>query len=125
MAIFKVLVIDDETNYPTAFKLLLESKGGYAVSLASNGLKGLEMARTEKPDMIFLDVMMPGLDGIAVLKSLKSDTELKDIPVVMLSAVETEKAKEETRDLNVEAYLNKPLEMQVLLDKIDEIKNRR
>ena len=124
MATFTVLMIDDEVNYPTAFKLLLETKGDNAVYLASNGQEGLEMARDKKPDLIFLDVMMPGIDGIEVLKSIRADKELKNIPVIMLTAVQTEKARAETLRLNVEGYLNKPLEMEVLLGKIDEIKNR-
>jgi len=124
MATFKILVIDDEVNYPTAFKLLVETKGDNAVYVASSGPEGLKMAKEKKPDLIFLDVMMPGMDGIEVLKRLKSDRELKNIPVIMLTAVETEKAKIETMDLDVECYLNKPLEMEVLLDRIDEIKSR-
>jgi two-component system, OmpR family, alkaline phosphatase synthesis response regulator PhoP len=124
MATFKVLMIDDETNYPTAFKFLLESKGGYSVTLATSGQMGLDMAKQIKPDMIFLDVMMPGFDGIETLKRLKADKELRNIPVVMLTAVITEKARAETHNLKVEGYLNKPLEMDLLLAKIEEIKNR-
>jgi CheY-like chemotaxis protein len=124
MADFKVLMIDDETNYPTAFKFLLESKGGYSVSLATSGQMGLDMAKRIMPDLIFLDVMMPGFDGIETLKRLKADSLLKDIPVVMLTAVVTEKAKAETHNLKVEGYLNKPLEMDLLLAKIEEIKSR-
>jgi len=124
VATFKVLVIDDEVNYPTAFKFLLESKGDNAVYLASSGQEGLEMAKDKRPNLIFLDVMMPGLDGIEVLKRLKGDKELKNIPVIMLTAVGTEKARAETLNLNVEGYLNKPLEMEVLLSKIEEIKNK-
>jgi two-component system, OmpR family, alkaline phosphatase synthesis response regulator PhoP len=124
MADFKVLMIDDETNYPTAFKFLLESKGGYSVTLATSGQMGLDTAKTLKPDLIFLDVMMPGFDGIETLKRLKADKELKNIPVVMLTAVITEKAKLETHNLKVDGYLNKPLEMDILMAKIEEIKSR-
>ena len=124
MATFKVLMIDDEPNYPTAFKFLLESKGGYSVSLATSGQMGLDMAKQIKPDLIFLDVMMPGFDGIETLKRMKADNELKNIPVVMLTAVITEKAKLETHNLKVDGYLNKPLEMDILMAKIEEIKKR-
>jgi DNA-binding response OmpR family regulator len=124
MADFKVLMIDDETNYPTAFKFLLESKGGYSVTLATSGQMGLDTAKKLKPDLIFLDVMMPGFDGIETLKRLKADNELKNIPVVMLTAVITEKAKLETHNLKVDGYLNKPLEMDILMAKIEEIKSR-
>ncbi len=117
-------MIDDEVNYPMAFKFLMESKGGYEVYLATTGEEGLEMAKEKKPDMIFLDVMMPGFDGIETLKRLKADSGLKNIPVVMLTAVVTEKAKAESHNLQVEGYLSKPLEMDVLLAKIEEIKSR-
>jgi DNA-binding response OmpR family regulator len=102
----------------------LESKGGYDVYLATSGQEGLEKAKEKKPDLIFLDVMMPGFDGIETLKRLKADNELKNIPVVMLTAVVTEKAKAEAHNLKVEGYLNKPLEMDILLAKIEEIKSR-
>jgi two-component system alkaline phosphatase synthesis response regulator PhoP len=124
MATFKVLMIDDEQNYPTAFKFLLESKGDNAVYLASRGEDGLKLAKDKKPDLIFLDVMMPGIDGIETLKRLKGDNELKNIPVIMLTGVETEKIRAEASNLKVEGYLNKPLEMEILLGKIDEIKNK-
>jgi CheY-like chemotaxis protein len=124
MAAFKILMVDDETNYPMAFKFLLESKGGYEVYLATSGQEGLEKAKEKKPDLIFLDVMMPGFDGIETLKRLKADKDLQNIPVVMLTAVVTEKAKAEAHNLKVEGYLNKPLEMDILLAKIEEIKNR-
>lgn len=125
MEVFKLLMIDDEPNYPTAFKYYLESKGNFKVNIAVSGEEGIESAKKEKPDLIFLDVMMPGIDGIATLKILKSVEELKDIPVVMLTAVETERAMSEAKKYEVAAYMKKPLDIDLMVAKIEEIKNKK
>lgn len=118
---FKVLMIDDEPHYPEAFKFLLEAKGNFQVFLAAAGKDGIDSAKKNRPDLIFLDIMMPGDDGIEVLKKIRADEELKKIPVVMMTAVGTEKARKECSDLNVEGYLNKPLEMEDIIQKVEEV----
>lgn len=125
MSEYKILMIDDEQSYPSAFKFLMESKGDYKILLAENGNKGYEVAKEKMPDLIFLDIMMPGEnDGIATLKRLKSDEKLKSIPVVMMTAVETQAAFKETADMHVEGYLNKPLEMDLVVNKVEEIRKK-
>jgi len=124
MSEYKILMIDDEPSYTSAFKFLMETQGDYKIFLAENGKQGFDMAREKRPDLIFLDIMMPGDDGITTLKRLKSDGELKNIPVVMMTAVETQAAFKETTDLNVEGYLNKPLEMDVVVKKVEDIRNK-
>src|SRR3972149_5487479 len=82
----KILIVDDAPDLVEAVTMILESKK-YNVAAAYGGLEGLEKARTEKPDLIVLDVMMPDKDGYAVCKEMKADPELSKIPILLLTAV--------------------------------------
>ncbi len=86
MASEKILLIDDEDDIRTVAQMSLQAVGGFRVLLASGGEEGLEISASENPDLILLDVMMPGLDGPETLKRLKSDPNSKDIPIVFLTA---------------------------------------
>ncbi len=81
----KVLVVDDEPDVLLLCRVNLEFEG-YEVVEATDGEQAIEQARTEAPDVVLLDVMMPKVDGWQVLTALKDDETLKDIPVVMLTA---------------------------------------
>jgi DNA-binding response OmpR family regulator len=83
----KVLLVDDDVEFCEAVELLLQSKA-YQVVLAHDGKAGLEKARAEKPDLVILDVMMPEMNGYDVCVVLKADPELKNIPVILLTAVD-------------------------------------
>jgi PAS domain S-box-containing protein len=101
-----LLVIDDDP----AVRALMErtlSKEGYRVHVAENGARGLELAKALKPSVITLDVMMAGMDGWAVLSSLKADPELMDIPVVMMTIVDDQKLG---FTLGASEYLTKPID---------------
>ena len=102
----RVLVIDDD---PSARDLISRSlaKEGFAVELAADGKIGLEMARTLKPQVITLDVMMPGMDGWAVLTALKADPVTADIPVIMLTIVDD---KQIGFALGAADYFTKPID---------------
>ena len=82
----KVLVIDDNVQLQIAFKKIL-SVAGYAVQLASDGEQGLRMALDKTPDIIVLDMLLPKLGGVEVLRSLKQDPVTKEIPVIALSGL--------------------------------------
>ncbi|PYI88408.1 MAG: hypothetical protein DME26_03695 [Verrucomicrobia bacterium] len=101
----RVLVVDDD---PTVRDLLQRflTKEGFRVETAANGQQGLERARKLKPDAITLDVMMPGMDGWAVLTALKADRTLADIPVIMLTIVDD---KNMGYALGASDYLTKPV----------------
>ncbi len=86
MAKKRVLVVDDELDMRTFVTTLLETSG-YKPLSAEDGTKGLEMARKDKPALIILDIMMPKESGITMYRALKTDPDLKDIPVIMLSAL--------------------------------------
>jgi len=81
----KILVIDDDEKARRLIQVILASKG-YAVIMAESGLEGIELAIRERPHVIILDVMMPGMDGFEVCERLKGDGRTKETPVIMLTA---------------------------------------
>jgi PAS domain S-box-containing protein len=116
-----VLVIDDD---PVVADLLRRTlvKDGYRVEYAENGEKGLQLARQLRPDAITLDVMMPGMDGWQVMTHLKSDPELSDIPVVLLSIVNDRKTG---FALGATEYLTKPFDRERLTAVLARISKAR
>ena len=117
-------MVDDETNYPTAFKFLTELKGDYEVLVAASGKEAFEIAHSSRPDLITLDVMLAGEDGVDVLKKIREEDALKDIPVIMMSGVEAEASRQAAEALGIEAFLTKPVEMDDLLHRINLVKAR-
>lgn len=125
----KVLVVDDELDMRTFITTLLETEN-YRPLSAGNGKKGFEIARREKPSLIILDVMMPEESGIGMYRDLKNDPELKDIPVIMLSALakktflHSQKVMDEYKGEKIPepaAYIEKPPEPEELLQAIQSI----
>lgn len=82
----RILIVDDTLSFraPVASALRME---GYQVSCASNGVEALEMAARTKPDLVLLDVAMPQMDGVSCLEKLRENSQLKDVPVIMLTAM--------------------------------------
>ena len=80
----KVLLVDDDVEFCEATKLLLESKG-YEVLLAYDGKQGLEQVRAGRPDLVILDVMMPGMSGLEVCRRMRNDPNLADLPVIYVT----------------------------------------
>ncbi|MCU0580318.1 MAG: response regulator [Desulfobacterota bacterium] len=108
----KVLVVDDEPDFATIVQKNLE-KEGFTVDVAYNGVEGLEKVRSNPPDAIVLDVMMPEKDGYAVCKELKGDEKTRDIPIVLLTAVashvtSTRYTHREGMETEADDYISKP-----------------
>ncbi len=101
-----VLIVDDQPFFITMQKNLLQRQG-YRVLSASNGAEGLTLAKQHKPDLVILDVEMPGMDGFTVCKKLKQDENLKNITVVMLTATEDPKLNERAFQAGAEITLLK------------------
>ncbi len=124
----KVLLVDDDVDFCEATKLLLDSKG-YEVLLAHDGKEGLDKARAVKPDLVILDVMMPEMNGYDVCVVLKADPELKNTPVLLLTAVDQNLFKTtytQAMGLMTEAddYIAKPVEPQDLVTRVEVWLNR-
>lgn len=82
----KVLLVDDEDDIRKIAHLSLTAVGKFQAVLAANATDGIALARTEKPDLILMDMMMPGMDGLSALAQLKADAELSSIPVIFMTA---------------------------------------
>jgi PAS domain S-box-containing protein len=106
-----ILIIDDDPNARDLLSRTLTSEG-YAVATAGDGEEGLALARSKRPSVITLDVQMPGMDGWSVLKTLKADPNLRDIPVIMVSIVGDQKTG---YALGAVESLSKPVDREVLI----------
>ncbi|MBM4445900.1 MAG: response regulator [Chloroflexi bacterium] len=121
----KILLVDDDKDFVEATKLVLESKP-YEVVVACNGDEGLAKARQEKPDLIILDIIMPVKDGFSAAEQLKKDSELKKIPVIMLTSFsekggETSLSVSQGFTLDTEDYVDKPVSPQELLQRVERL----
>ncbi len=117
----KILIIDDEEDFAYFVKKNLEAISNYEIIVANRGKKGIQIARKEKPDLILLDIMMPGIDGFEVLKRLKANEKTQDISVIMLTAKDEDESKIKASGLYCEDYLVKPVEKLVLRAKIQKV----
>ncbi len=113
----KVLVIDDEKYIVELLKFNLEVDN-YEVSYSYDGFDGFIKAKENKPDLILLDWMLPNISGIEVLKKIRSDKDLKDVPVIMLTAKNMENDKVEGLDIGADDYITKPFAIEELLARI-------
>lgn len=110
-----VLTIEDQADIRRLIRMTLEFKG-YRVLEAGDGAEGLALARRERPDLILLDVMMPGVDGLSVSRSLAADAVLGRTPVIMLSALGTAEDHQAGLATGARAYLVKPFSPWQLLE---------
>ncbi len=108
-----ILIIDDEVGIRNLLKFRLVSFG-FDVLTAEDGYTGIEMAKSKKPDLIILDIMMPYLNGIEVCKKLKSDYETRDIPIVFLSVLAQKEDIEMGKEAGGEFFLTKPYDPEKL-----------
>ncbi len=119
----RILLVDDNPDFVEATKLVLEKKGGYEVIVAYDGVEGLEKAKSERPDCIVLDVMMPEKDGYKMCAELKADNEYKMIPIILLTAVashisDTEYTPRMGMETEADDYLDKPVEPDEILKSV-------
>jgi len=115
----KILLADDERNLRMLVHTTLED-AEYQILEAANGTEALEMAKKEKPDLLVLDWMMPGLSGIEVAKLLREDPETANIPIIMLTAKGQERDREKGQSIGAYAYLLKPFSPLQLLEKVKD-----
>jgi len=102
----KILFVEDESALQKTFGDILKQEG-YEMISALDGEAGLSLAKTEKPDLILLDLVLPKMHGFEVLKSLKEDTETKDIPIIVLTNLESTGDVEKALELGATTYLVK------------------
>jgi len=126
MADKRVLIVDDDPDLVEAVSMLLE-RAGIVPLAAYGGFEGLEKARTESPDLIILDVMMPDKDGFKVAKELAADEKTRKIPLVMLSAVvdhigsTSYSPHASARDLEADDWFDKPVDPRELVERVKQL----
>ncbi len=116
----RILVVDDEEDLVVIISKALRYKG-YEVITANDGQEGLEKAKTQKPDLIVLDLMLPKMNGYKVCGLLKKDTKYAKIPVILLTAKADAENIELGEKIGADAYMTKPYEQDALLSKIKEL----
>lgn len=116
----KILVVEDEVDLVDALKIRLEANG-YDVIVAYDGQEGLNMARTDSPDLIIQDVMLPKLDGFHACRMLKFDKKFDHIPIIMLTARSQEQDQKIGYETGADAYITKPFDSQHLLATIEKL----
>lgn len=107
----RVLIADDEAVIRMGLRTMLEDKGHRVVATATDGASAVEMARTEKPEVILLDIKMPGMDGIAAARKIMQE---RPTPIVMLTAYSQRELVNEAREASVFGYLVKPVKEDLL-----------
>ena len=120
----KILLVDDDPDFIEATRTVLETQP-YEVLTALSGEEGLKKAKEEKPDLVLLDIIMPGVDGFQVCQQLKKDPQLSQIPVIMITSfsekyMETSIGLSQGLSLEAEDFIDKPVAPTELLIRVDK-----
>jgi CheY-like chemotaxis protein len=113
----KILVVDDEENVRRLLRSMLGNK--YIVLEAKDGEVAIDIARSQKPDFILMDIMMPNIDGYTACYTIKQDPATKTIPIVMLTAVGQELNKKLAQEMGADGYITKPFGLLELLNTVE------
>jgi CheY-like chemotaxis protein len=116
-----LLFIEDDPDHQLLVRMSLSQHDHYGVLYASDGAEGVAMARSERPDIILLDIMMPKMDGLDVLDRLQSDPATRSIPVVILSAKALPEDVQAGLSRGARAYLTKPFDALHLEERLDDV----
>jgi len=123
MQLGHILIIEDEEHIVELIKFNLENNG-YKVSFALDGQKGLDLIESEQPDLVLLDLMLPKVDGIDICNRVKNNKNLKDIPIIMLTAKSGETDKIIGLEIGADDYITKPFSVRELLARIKVVLRR-
>ena len=124
MANQKVLAVDDEEDILELLKFNL-LREGYQVSYATSGEQALRLVRSENPDLIVLDLMLPGIDGLEVTRRLKNDPETKSMPILMLTAKGEEADIVTGLEFGADDYITKPFSPRILVARVRAVLRRK
>jgi len=117
----KIIIIDDEKLFIKMVKINLESTGNYKVETVSEPANVVSRIKSFDPDIILLDIVMPKIDGFEVCKTLSKDPAWRRVPIVVLSALDTDEARASMRELGVVDFLVKPIETHDIISKIEKV----
>jgi two-component system alkaline phosphatase synthesis response regulator PhoP len=116
----KILIVDDEPNIVMALEYTFK-KNNYQVFIARDGQEALDILKTNYPDVIILDIMMPMVDGYATLEQIKKEDNLKHTKVIFLSAKNKESDIAKGLSLGADAYMTKPFSIKKIVDQVVEL----
>jgi two-component system alkaline phosphatase synthesis response regulator PhoP len=114
-----VLVADDESSVLYSVRRILGDK--YSIIEASNGKEAVRLAQSQKPDIIFMDTMMPEKDGLIALSEIRANDDTKTVPVIMLTGLDYELNKKLAQTLGASGYITKPFKAQDILDAVSNL----
>ena len=123
MAEEKILVVDDEEHIQELIRFNLE-KSGYKVICADNGIDAIKLAKDQLPQLMLLDLMLPGMDGLDVCKEIRKDSNLSNMPIIMITAKGEEIDKIIGLELGADDYITKPFSVRELVARIKAILRR-
>ena len=118
MAKKRIFIVDDESGFTRLLKLTLEKTGGYTVLEENDGTNAWRAAREFKPDIIFLDIVMPKIDGGDVAQQIRSDPSLSHVPIIFLTAIVSK--KETNNEIGGFPFLAKPVSLDAITKCIKE-----
>ena len=121
----RILIIEDDEDIALSLKYNLEKEGGYAVATAADGETGLRMVSQKPPDMVILDLNLPGLDGLSVCRSIREKPDSAGVPIMMLTARIEESDKVVGLELGADDYVTKPFSMREILARVKAVLRRR
>jgi CheY-like chemotaxis protein len=118
----RILVVDDEENAIQIMKTRLEAESSqYEVVVAKSGEEALKLAEVQKPDLILLDIMMPGVSGIEVCDMIRHNPDLSKTPIIIISALDDLKTQQECSRMGISAYITKPINGKLLDNKVAQV----
>ncbi len=120
MSTKRILVVDDEPDFVETVEFFL-SGSDYQVFVAKNGKEALEMVKTERPDLVVLDVMMPEMDGMEACERLKKDPTTNSIPIIMLTAKGRKEDVVDAIAAGANSYIVKPFNLSELVERIEKV----
>jgi len=120
----RILIIEDDSDIALSLKYNLERDGGYAVAVAHDGIGGLREARASAPDLVILDLALPGLDGIELCRRLRAEPGTASIPVIMLTARVEETDRIRGLDTGADDYVTKPFSVKELVARVRAVLRR-
>ena len=116
----KILIVEDEVSLLKLESILLTTRG-YKVSGVTDGLKALEEIKNDIPDLVLLDIMIPGIDGFEVCRRIKADPVTADLPVVMLTAKKSSADQARGVAAGADAYITKPFKSAKIIEVVEEL----
>ena len=117
----RILIVEDQADVAQLIDVVLKGEG-YTVAIAKDGAQGLMLARDWKPDLILMDIMLPGVDGGALIARLRQEPETADLPIIAMSASRT--LRDRTAELQADALLSKPFDVDALLVQVSFLLSR-